>query len=61
MISYELQDLIVILDLMNQIQYFLYQVKGEIVRILMVQLMLKKTEIMQFYMQIKRICILVRI
>ena len=58
-ISPQLQDLIVIMDVIDQFQYFLHQVKDEIARIKMKQLTLKKIQMMQFWMQIERIYVFV--
>ena len=53
-IFHQFQDCIVNMDVMHQIQHFLYQIKGEIPRIPMMQLMLQKIKMIQSQMQIKR-------
>ena len=52
-IKYQLQDLVVTLDVIDQIECFQYQIKGENVMIQMVQLMFKMIKMMQFYIQIE--------
>ena len=52
-ILHQLQDSIVNVDVMHQIQHFLHQIKGEIPRIQMMQLMLQKIKVMQFHVKIK--------
>ena len=60
-IFYQLQDLIVALDVIVQFEQFLYQIKGANAKIQMVQLMLQKIKMMQLYMEIKLIYIPIRI
>ena len=50
---YQLQDLIGTLHVMDQFKHFLYRMKGENLRISMVQQTLKKIKMLQFYMKIE--------
>ena len=52
-VLYQLQDLIVTLDVMLQFEQFLHQIKAVNSRIQMVQLMLSKIQMMKPYMEIK--------
>ena len=52
-ILYQLQNLIVTLHVIGQFEHFWHQMKGENLRIQMMELMLKKITMMKFYMQIE--------
>ena len=54
---YWLQDVIVTFDVMDQFQYFWYQITAVTFRIQIIQITLKKIPLMQFYMQIELIYI----
>ena len=55
---YQLQNLIVIFHVIEQIECFLHQIEGDILRITMMQLTFKSIKMMKFYIEIEWICIM---
>ena len=56
--TYQLQNLIVIFHVIEQIECFLHQIEGDILRIKMMQLTFKSIKMMIFYIEIEWICIM---